>query len=64
MHGVVGHMPAHHAGQPAALHRNGLIHAPPELVFENLRTAMPNVKPGSEAVAEITGILGPSRRKH
>jgi len=22
------------------------------------------VKPGGEAVAEITGILGPSRRKH
>jgi len=30
----------------------------------NLRTAMRYIKPGGEAVAEITGILGPSRRKH
>ena len=32
--------------------------------YRNLRTAMRYIKPGSEAVAEITGILGPSRRKH
>ncbi len=31
---------------------------------KNLRTAMRYIKPGGEAVAEITGILGPSRRKH
>ena len=30
----------------------------------NFRTAMRYIKPGGEAVAEITGILGPSRRKH
>jgi hypothetical protein len=28
------------------------------------RTAMRYVKPGGEAVAEITSILGPPRRKH
>lgn len=31
---------------------------------KNLRTAMRYIKLGGEAVAEITGILGPSRRKH
>jgi hypothetical protein len=31
---------------------------------KNLRTAMRYIKPSGEAVAEITGILGPSRRKH
>ena len=31
---------------------------------KNPRTAMRYIKPGGEAVAEITGILGPSRRKH
>jgi hypothetical protein len=31
---------------------------------KNFRTAMRYIKPGGEAVAEITGILGPSRRKH
>ena len=31
---------------------------------KNLRTAMRYIEPGGEAVAEITGILGPSRRKH
>jgi hypothetical protein len=31
---------------------------------KNPRTAMSYIKPGGEAVAEITGILGPSRRKH
>ena len=31
---------------------------------KNLRTAMRYIKPVGEAVAEITGILGPSRRKH
>jgi len=36
-HAVVGHVPAHHAGQPAALHRNGLMHAPPQLVFNLLQ---------------------------
>ena len=30
---------------------------------KNPRTAMRYIKPGGE-VAEITGILGPSRRKH
>jgi hypothetical protein len=33
-HGVVRHMPAHHAGQPAALLRNGQVHALRELVFD------------------------------
>jgi len=31
---------------------------------KNPRTAMRSVKPGGEAAAEITGILGPSRRRH
>jgi hypothetical protein len=31
---------------------------------KNLRTAMRYIKPGGEAVAEITGIPGPSCRKH
>jgi hypothetical protein len=31
---------------------------------KNLRTAMCYIKPGGEAVAEITGILGPSCRRH
>ena len=31
---------------------------------KNPRTAMRYIKPGAEAVAEITGILGPSRREH
>ena len=31
---------------------------------KNLRTAMRYIKPAGGAVAEITGILGPSRRKH
>ena len=31
---------------------------------KNLRTAMRYIKPGDEAVAGFTGILGPSRRKH
>jgi hypothetical protein len=31
---------------------------------KNLGTDMRYIKPGGEAVAEITGILGPSRRKH
>lgn len=31
---------------------------------KNPRTAMRYIKPGGEAVAEITGILGPSRRRH
>jgi hypothetical protein len=31
---------------------------------KNPRTAMRYVKPGSEAVAEVTGILGPPRRSH
>ena len=33
-HGVVRHVPAHHAGQPAALLRNGQMHALHELVFD------------------------------
>jgi hypothetical protein len=28
------------------------------------RTAMRYIEPGGEAVAEITGLLGPSRRRH
>jgi hypothetical protein len=31
--------------------------------YKNTRTAMRHIKPGGE-VAEGTGILGPSRRKH
>ncbi len=31
---------------------------------KNPRTAMRYIKPGGEAVAGITGILGPSRRRH
>ena len=31
---------------------------------KNPRTAMRYIKPGAEAVAKITGILGPSRRRH
>ena len=31
---------------------------------KNLRTAMRYIKPGGEAVAGFTGILGPCRRKH
>src|SRR5208337_1416601 len=33
----VGHVPAHHAGQPAALLRYGLVHAPPELVVDRFQ---------------------------
>ena len=36
-HRVVGHVPAHHAGQPSALLRDGLVQAPPELVFNLLQ---------------------------
>ena len=36
-HGVVGHVPAHHAGQPAALHWDGLMHALPELAVDRLQ---------------------------
>src|ERR1039457_3740307 len=32
-HGVIRHMPAHNTGQPAALLRNGQMHAPRELDF-------------------------------
>ena len=31
---------------------------------KNPRTAMRYIKPGAEAVAETTSILGPSRRRH
>jgi len=31
---------------------------------KNPRTAMRYIEPGGEAVAEITGLLGPSRRRH
>src|SRR5215469_2418280 len=33
-HRVVRHVPAYHAGQPAALYRYGLVHAFPELFFD------------------------------
>ena len=36
-HSIIGHVPAHHAGQPAALLRNGQMHAPPELVFDHFQ---------------------------
>ncbi len=58
----------HQLRHSAATHL-GDVKVPLQLIMaktrhKNPRTAMRYIKPGGEAAAEITGILGPSRRRH
>jgi integrase len=58
----------HQLRHSAATHL-GEQQVPPQLIMaktrhKNPRTAMRYTRPGGEAVAEITGILGPPKRTH